>query len=412
MSTPRVAYLAPLFPLFSLTFIVDEVEEMRAQGVALTFFSVREPASSDFPPAFRRYHDECQYLLPVQPLQHLMGHLRWLIRRPRRYLSCWGEVLQARGCDLRQRLKLAAYLCEAVELAKTVHLGRFDHLHVHFLFGATLVARFLKRLTGMPYSATGHGTDFLVDRWLLSDKVREAEFVRIGTRFNAEFLRRLLRPEDAGKLFVLPFGIDARTLAPDPRATAAQIAVRSNPRVKIVNVGRLVWQKGQDVLLDAAALLVRRGAQFELDIIGDGELRGPLEAQAARLGLQQVVTFHGALPRAKVLDTMRQADILAFSSVSEGFGIVLLEAMVCGLAIVATDIMGVAEIIHDGETGLIDSERTAASLADKLDMLIRDPVLRRQLQQAGLQSVLQDFDHRDKVGKLRQRMLAARPEAA
>jgi colanic acid/amylovoran biosynthesis glycosyltransferase len=411
MSMARIAYLTQLFPLFSLTFIVDEIEEMRAQGVDITLLSVRRPTGDLFPPAFRRYHDECGYLLPVRPLQHLLGHLKWLFRRPAAYLSCWWIVLTTRGCSLQQRLKLAAYLCEAVALADTVHPGRFEHLHVHFLFGVALVARFLKRLTGMPYSVTGHGTDFLVERWLLADKVSGADFVRIGTRFNAEFLRSQVRPEGADKLFVLPFGIDARRLAPDAAASVARIDSRANPRVKIINVGRLVWQKGQGMLLDAAALLVARGVPFELHIIGDGELHAPLVAQAARLGLGQVVTFHGALPRAQVLGAMEQADILAFSSVSEGFGIVLLEGMLCGLAIVATDIMGVAEIIRDGETGLIDREKTPDSLADRLEALVRDQALRMRLQHAGHQSARQDFDHRDQVRMLKERMLAKRPDA-
>lgn len=412
MNTPRVAYLAPLFPLFSLTFIVDEIEEMRAQGVELHLFSVRAPADTAYPPAFQRYRDECHYLLPEPALAHLFSHLRWLLTRPLRYLSCWRTIFSTAGCSPRQRLKLLAYLCEAVVLARQVHPGRFDHLHVHFLFGATLVARFLKRLTGLSYSATGHGTDFLVDHWLLADKVSDADFVRIGTRFNAEFLRQHLRPADAHKLFVLPFGLDTRTLAGPPEATLARMAKRANPRVRVINVGRLVWQKGQSVLLETAALLAGRGLDFELHLIGDGELRAELQAQATRLGLQQIVTFHGALPRAQVLAAMQQADVFAFPSVSEGFGIVLLEAMLCGLAIVASDIMGVTEIVRDGQTGLIDHDKTPASLAAQLERLITDPALRRRLQQAGWRSACQDFDHRDKVRALKQRMLADQPEAS
>ena len=406
VNAPRVAYLTQAFPLFSLTFMVDEIESMRAMGVQLSLFSVRRPADDDYPPIFQRYRDECVYVLPVRPLKHVLSHLAWLVTQPRRYLSCWAYVAKAPGCGWRERLKLAVYLCEAVALAGTLRPAQFDHLHVHFLFGATLVAIFLKRLTGLPYSATGHGSDFLVEHWLLPDKVGEAEFVRIGTRFNASFLRGLLPPAQEGKLFVLPFGIDARAQVGGPEAVAAQIAARANPCVKIINVGRLVWQKGQDTLLDAAALLADRGLPFELEIIGEGELRAALQDQATRLGLQQRVTFRGALPREDVLAAMRQADVFAFPSVSEGFGIVLLEAMACGLAIVANDIMGVTEIVSDGENGLIDREKTAASLADKLEALVTDTPLRQRLQRAALQSALKDFDHHEKVARLKERMFA------
>ena len=404
----RLAYLIHTFPLFSLTFIVDEVVTMRDLGATIDLYAVRRPGPEEFPQNFQRYRDETIYALPVRIFSHGLCHLKWLFVRPWSYFPCLWFVVAARGCGWVQRIKLLAYLCEAVALADRIQPMRYDHLHVHFLFGGALVALFLNKLTGIRYSVTAHGSDFLVDRWLLTEKIHLAEFVRIGTCYNAKFIGDRIDPADVDKLFVLPFGVDHRRLAIDHASVRDLIAQRHHDPVRIINVGRLVWQKGQAVLIEAVNLLRQRGVAFQLEIIGEGELRAELVSLIAHSGLSDCVQMRGALPHAEVLAAMRESDIFAFSSVSEGFGIVLLEAMLCGLAVVAPAITGVSEIVTDGQTGYLYHTHTASALADSLEQLICDAALRRRYQINALDDVLVRFDHTDKVRQLYNRMASCR----
>lgn len=400
----RLAYLIHTFPLFSLTFIVDEIETMRDLGAQIDLYGVRLPQPDEYPDAYQKYCDETTYALPVKILKHIAEHAKWLCRHPIKYFSCLWFVLTASKCSLKERARLVGYLCEAVALADHINPDKYDHLHVHFLFGGSLVALFLKKLTGINYSATGHGTDFLVDRWLLSKKVCGAEFVRIGTQYNADFIQKEIAPAEAGELFVLPFGIDHKNLIDSKQAIIEKIEQRKNEPIVIINVGRLVWQKGQVTLIESARILKDKGLDFRLDIIGEGELRGEIETLIARYDLQEQVVMRGALPRNEVLEAMQAADIFAFSSLSEGFGIVLLEAMLCGLAIVAPNITGVSEIVMDGKTGIIYPSQTGSVLASSLEQLIINKTLRQSYQLNALDDVCARFDHLDKVAQLYKRM--------
>ena len=400
----RLAYLIHTFPLFSLTFIVDEIEAMRDLGAQIDLYGVRLPPSDEYPEAYEKYCNETTYALPVKFIKHIAGHVKWLCRHPIKYIGCLCFILTASKCTLKERAKLVGYLCEAVALADQVNPDNYDHLHVHFLFGGSLVALFLKKLTGIKYSATGHGTDFLVDRWLLSNKVCGAEFVRIGTQFNADFIQKAIAPAKANELFVLPFGIDHKNLIASKQAIIEKIKQRKNEPIVIINVGRLVWQKGQATLIESAKILKDKGIDFRLEIIGEGKLRGEIEALIARYGLQELVVMRGALSRNDVLKAMQAADIFAFSSLSEGFGIVLLEAMLCGLAVVAPNITGVPEIVMDGKTGIIYPSQTGSVLASSLEQLIINKTLRQSYQLNALDDVCVRFDHLDKVAQLYKRM--------
>jgi glycosyltransferase involved in cell wall biosynthesis len=111
-------------------------------------------------------------------------------------------------------------------------------------------------------------------------------------------------------------------------------------------IGRLVPYKGPDMLLEAAAPLLRDG-RLSLDMIGDGPMRGALDAQAAQLGISQAVTFHGNLPHEKVQDVAVRSNLLTFPSIREFGGGVVLEAMALGVVPVIVDYAGPGELVTD-----------------------------------------------------------------
>lgn len=146
----------------------------------------------------------------------------------------------------------------------------------------------------------------------------------------------------------------------------------------VVAVGRLTYQKGFDLLLQAWAEVCRRVSGWQLAIVGDGELRSALSAQAESLGLAGCVTF---VPATKdVVAVYRDTSVLAMSSRYEGFGMVLLEAQTVGLPVVSFACKcGPSEIVNDGVDGYLVAPGDVDAMADRLVRLMQDGALRRRM---------------------------------
>jgi glycosyltransferase involved in cell wall biosynthesis len=184
--------------------------------------------------------------------------------------------------------------------------------------------------------------------------------------------------------------------APAPDRNPRRAPLELPPEAVVVGlVGRLQPWKGQDRLLKAQALLHERGHDFHLVIIGgDSYGLSPDYAESlpeliSRLGLSDAVTLTGQVPDATpYIDRM---DILVNASDPEPFGIVLLEAMARGVAVVAVNSGGPAEIIDDGHTGVLARSGEPSALADALEPLLTSTTLREEIGQAGQQRFTREF---------------------
>jgi len=157
----------------------------------------------------------------------------------------------------------------------------------------------------------------------------------------------------------------------------------------IVNVGALVAHKGQKYLIDAMPMLLREVPDAHLIIFGEGDLRGPLEKQIKQLSLGKRVLLPGF--REDVMSLMKSADLFVMSSVTEGLGSAVLDAMAMGHAVVGTKAGGIPEaVIHD-ETGLLVEPADAKALAGAIVRLLKDTGLRKQFGEAGRARVAEYF---------------------
>lgn len=167
------------------------------------------------------------------------------------------------------------------------------------------------------------------------------------------------------------------------------------------NVAALTPQKGHRHLVAAAARVVREVPDARFLIIGEGELHHALEHQVKQLGLERHVLLTGH--RSDAMALVKSLDIFVVSSVTEGLGTAVLEAMACRRPVVATRAGGIPETIVDGQTGLLVPPQDEAALADAIVRLLRDPALRSQLAEAGHERVVSEFN----VDRLVDRTLAA-----
>ena len=189
-------------------------------------------------------------------------------------------------------------------------------------------------------------------------------FIAVSTDVAAS-VRRAYRP-GPGRLAVIPNGVDIeRYDAPVDRAAVRErLGIAGEARVAIV-VAKLMEQKGHSVLLEALASLGDRAAGLETFLVGDGELRGELERQAARLGLEARVHFVGS--RSDIPDLLAASDLFLLPSRWEGLPMALLEAMASGLPVIASSVSGTREVVESGESGLLvppgDADALAAAIA-------------------------------------------------
>jgi glycosyltransferase involved in cell wall biosynthesis len=160
------------------------------------------------------------------------------------------------------------------------------------------------------------------------------------------------------------------------------------------NVARLSPWKNQECLIQAMHRVVARKPNARLVVVGWGELEQELKSQAERLQLQDHVVFLGHKPAGEVYDILAAIDVFALSSRCEGFSLTILEAMVAGKPVVATDIAGVREAVVDGETGLLVPYGDPHALAEALLSLLSDRERSRAMGAAGRKRVEMLFSAR------------------
>jgi glycosyltransferase involved in cell wall biosynthesis len=180
-------------------------------------------------------------------------------------------------------------------------------------------------------------------------------------------------------------GIRSRVIpnpvTPSVFSSSDEVAPRKHGKT-LMAMGRLSGEKGFDLLLSAFAAVAKRRAEWTLEILGEGPLRGHLESRVQRLGLTERVRLPGFTSRP--FDALRRADLFAMSSLCEGFPNALLEAMACGLAVVSFDCpSGPRHIIRNGIDGLLVPQRDDRAMAAALDRLMGDGAERNRLAQRG-----------------------------
>jgi glycosyltransferase involved in cell wall biosynthesis len=194
---------------------------------------------------------------------------------------------------------------------------------------------------------------------------------------------------DGSRIIVVHDGIDVERIEGLPAIDihAEYWLPRGAP--VMVNVGALVGHKGQRHLVDAVPLVMREVPDVHVVIFGEGELRAPLEKQIRQLGLDKRILLPGF--REDVLSLVKSADLFVMSSVTEGLGSAVLDAMAMGLAVVGTHAGGIPEAVVSGTTGLLVEPGEPQPLAAAIVRLLKNPEERRAFGEAGRRRVSERF---------------------
>jgi glycosyltransferase involved in cell wall biosynthesis/O-antigen/teichoic acid export membrane protein len=216
-------------------------------------------------------------------------------------------------------------------------------------------------------------------KWLRGRLAARADRVIVPSAFLAEIVAGWGVNRD--RVRVIHNAIDPST--PDTVEGRARSPVRT-----IVTVGRLVKWKGVDDLIRVVRALP---PDVQLSIVGDGPEEQRLRDLAGTLGIASRVRFLGRLERSRTLATVSASDVFVLNSTYEGLPHVVLEAMQCGVPVVATAAGGTGEVVRDGETGLLVPPQDVAALEAALVRILSDESLRRSLGAAGQAAVRQFF---------------------
>jgi len=264
------------------------------------------------------------------------------------------------------------------ELTRMLRELRVDVVHSHE-FTMAVYGGAAARWLGVPHVVTLHGNESVMEVWRRRAALRwsfrsSRAFVAVSDHGRTQMQVRLGLPE--GAVRVIPNGVPVRE--GERELTRRKLGV-DDDEVLILTVGNLRRRKGHAVLLEALAELQRSGcgAPFQLAVAGDGRQRENLTQLTRELGLGDRVHLLGH--RDDIPDLQAASDIFAMPSYWEGMPLAILEAMIIGKAIVASNVGGIPEMLRAGESGLLVPAGDPLALASALRELIEDPALRQRV---------------------------------
>jgi glycosyltransferase involved in cell wall biosynthesis len=320
----------------------------------------------------------------------------YLYREPLRVLRAWRSARRRPGYPAARQAWLedlrrdptpnrGRRFGQALVLAEELP-AEVGALHAHFLHTPASVARYAAMITGLPWSFSAHAKDiWTTPDWEKREKLRHARWGVTCTAAGAAHLRALAPEAD---LELVYHGLDLSRFPPPQHRAPARDGAQLEEPIRLLSVGRMVEKKGTDVLIEALARLPAH-LQWRLDHVGGGPLSAAMKRLAERRGIAARIHWLGPMSQDEVLERYRAADLFVLASRiaadgdRDGLPNVLMEAQSQGLAVIASDLPAIGELVADGATGRLVPPEDPEALARAMAELIGDRGLRARLGAAG-----------------------------
>lgn len=383
----KIGYFINQYPKVSHTFVRREIHALERQGHDVVRFAVRRKYDELQDPADFAEYEKTQAVLDQGLFRLILSAFLFGVKNPLAFIKGLGFALQLGWRSERGLLLHGVYLLEAAWLVEGARGAGVEHIHAHFGTNSAAVVALCRHMNGPPYSFTVHGPEEFdkPEALKLKEKIAKAAFVVAISSYGRSQLYRWANFEDWPRIVEVHCGIDPENFAePEPLKDAP---------AHLVCVGRLSGQKGQLLLIEAFADVVKRLPEATLTLVGDGEMRGEVEARIATLGLGDHVDITGWADEARVKGELNRARALVLPSFAEGLPVVIMEALAAARPVLTTYIAGIPELVIDHETGWLfpAGDRNASAAAMISALTAQDNEL-NEMGQKGRARVLERHD--------------------
>ncbi|HZQ19717.1 MAG TPA: glycosyltransferase family 4 protein [Terriglobales bacterium] len=382
-----IAYVANSFPEQGEPYVWEQIRELRSRRRRILSCSFRRPTKVHSHLA--EFSRSTVYILPLDWPTSLRG-LILLIANLHRTLDLLGRVI--RGPEpVRKRLRTLAHTYLGAYLAARLRKENVSHIHVHHGYFASWAGMIAARILNAGFSMTLHGSDLLVRADYLDAKLKNCRFCITVSEFNRNYIRAHYPEIDERKLLVHRLGVDLDFWRPIPSHSA-------NSVFSVLSVGRLHSVKNHELLVRACYELKGAHVGFQCIIAGEGPERVKLQELIETQDLASHVELRGQVPREQLPELYRQADVVVFTSRSEGIPLAAMEAMAMERVVLAPSITGIPELITDGQTGFLYEPNSIEDLLANLSDIGRSRFLLDQVRRSARKHVEQAFDGKRNLG--------------
>lgn len=273
----------------------------------------------------------------------------------------------------RTRNRFISPFVFCIDIVKTVQRINPDIVHAQSL-AIAVPSLITKKFYKIPYVVWGQGSDVYLPEPLTKMTSRTVMKNADSVIALTEDMKQTMWSIYDRDIVVIPNGVELKEYTNE-----TSVKVINDAGKRILFVGRLHQVKGVRYLLQAMKIVHKKMHDVQLILVGDGEEREHLEFLTADLAIKECVEFAGKVPHEKVQVYMNQAEVFVLPSLSEGFPVTIIEAMACGLPIVATRVRGVSEIIEDGINGYLVDPKDPVQIARALLKILDNEYLRKEM---------------------------------
>lgn len=385
----KVAYIVSRFPHLPETFILREMIALEQMDFDIELFPLivqkQKVIHMESKPWMRRLHHFSLFSLST-----LGANMRTMLQKPLRYFSTLFQIIWGNLHSLKFLLRALYIFPVAVRMADETKVMGIEHIHAHYATHPALAALIISKLTSIPFSITVHAHDIFVNRTMLLPKLKEAVFIRAISDFNKQYLIDIYGGWLANKIYVVHCGIQLNKYETAHKKIGEDF--------RIISIGSLQEYKGHIYLIEACKALTERGIPYQCRIVGEGELRDPLNKFIRALGISGQVELMGPKTEDEVVALLAEVECFVLPSVvtrkgkMEGIPVVLMEALANKLPVIASNISGIPELIVDGITGLLVPQRDSRALAEKMIWVSKNRNEASKMAESGYQKVKDAFN--------------------
>jgi colanic acid/amylovoran biosynthesis glycosyltransferase len=385
----KIAYLINQYPQASQSFIRREINALEALGLTVDRYTLRTWDQQVVDPGDIAEKQKARVVLGVGAVGLLRALLAVCFTRPGRFFRTLRLAWRMGKRGDRGRLYQLIYLAEACVLLGWLRDSGAQHVHAHFGTNSTTVAMLVRSLGGPTYSFTCHGPEEFdrPEALKLGEKISRAAFVVAVSEYGRSQLYRWCGYEHWKKIHVIHCGVDSSFLTANPPPLA--------DTARLVCVGRLAEQKGQLLLVEAAARLNQQSIPFELVLVGDGPMRREVESLVTRHGLEHCVKITGWMSNDQVREQILASRAMVLPSFAEGLPVVVMEALALERPVLSTFVAGIPELVESATSGYLVPAGSVEGLAAAMREVLSAPIDRlRDMGRAGARRVAKQHDAR------------------